>query len=270
MAVFSKGGGVSKYSKLSPGKTGGKLLQWSLDARRAIILYRRLKAGQIELPDMPWPFYVEPDAPVDKNIQKFRKKLKGNSAESRLESDNLMYPDSLNKDRTKIEDAIWIIDLDDNTGKNKVVKLPFIPKELEYNSESTFVAIKPMGRNTPGYHFTGAEDKLEFEIDWHSFDDNREDVINNCRLLESLSKGDGYISSPHRIMIQWGNDDKLFRDHVFIVLAAPYRMVQFNKAQMDKFGNITTTAMLPVQAYQKVSLARIASANLTYNDIRQL
>ena len=71
-------------------------------------------------------------------------------------------------------------------------------------------------------------------------------------------------------MIQWGYEDKLFRNHTFIVLSAPYRLVQFNKAQMDKYGNIITTAMLPVQAYQKVTLARITSYNLSYSEIQQL
>ena len=89
-----------------------------------------------------------------------------------------------------IEDFVAIIDIDAGgvDQGTDIIKLPFIPKELNYNSESTFVAVKPIGANNPRYQFTGAEDKLEFEIDWYSFDEDRRDVITNCRKIESLSK----------------------------------------------------------------------------------
>lgn len=167
------------------------------------------------------------------------------------------------------EDFITIIDID-ALGPNKgirYIKLPFIPKEMAWNSETSYVAIKPMGRNNPKYHYTGGEDKLEFEIDWHSFDSSREDVIRNCRAIEALSKGDGYSNPPHRVMIQWGWQNILFRDIIFIITSAPYRLTQFNKSQKDSIG-VVDTAMLPIQAYQKVTLARITTKNLTSNEIQ--
>lgn len=270
MAVFGGGSPVSKLSKITPNAQVGKLMQWSLDARRAIILYRRLKAGQVDLPDAPWPFYVEPDAPVDKDIEKSRETLK----EARKYKERVLDPNTrtvrIIDPSEAVEDYISIIDIDYGGvyGKGiREIKLPFIPKEVEYNSESTFVAIKPVGRNNPGYHYTGAEDKIEFEIDWHSMDNSRTDVINKCRMIEALTKADGYSGPPHRVCLHWGEQNKLFRDHIFVVLSAPYRLTQFNKAQLNAKGNIERTAMLPIQAYQKVTLARVTSDNLTFNQI---
>ena len=168
-----------------------------------------------------------------------------------------------------LSDGVSIIDIDAN-GFNKgteIIKLPFIPKELNYNTESNFAAIRPIGSNTPRYHFTGAEDKLEFEIDWHSLEENRMDVITKCRKLESLAKADGYNGPPHRVILQWGESNLLFADHVFQVIAAPYRLVQFSNGHIGSNKLLKTTNMYPVQAYQKVTLARISSNNLSKLDI---
>jgi hypothetical protein len=167
-----------------------------------------------------------------------------------------------------IEESISIIDLDSN-GPDKgyrVITLPFIPRELNWNSDSNFVAIKPIGRNNPKFHYTGSEDNLEFEIDWHSFDNNRDDVIRNCRIIEALSKGDAYNNPPHRVLLKWGSEDVLFKDMVFLVTSAPYKLTHFNKAQFLN-NRLQKTAMLPKQAIQKVTLARITSNNLSSKDI---
>lgn len=176
--------------------------------------------------------------------------------------------DSKSYSITALQDSITIIDIDaEGINKGlKYIKLPFIPKEINWNSTSNFVGIKPIGRNNPKYHFTGSEDQVEFEIDWHSFDIDREDVIRNCRVLEALSKGDGYNNPPHRVLLQWGWEDILFRDVIFIVIAAPYKLNRFNKGQLDN-GEVVSTALLPIQATQKVTLARITSHNLSSKEI---
>ena len=171
-----------------------------------------------------------------------------------------------------VKDYVAIIDKDYNgidEGYRTII-LPFIPRELDYRCESTFVAIGPIGRNNPFYHFTGSEDRLEFEIDWCSFDEGRKDVITNCRRIEALSKADGYRSSPHKVMLKWSRDEILFQDHLFIVLDASYRLVQFNKSQLNKSGNLDYTSMLPVQAYQKIVLGRITEKNLTKLEIEKV
>lgn len=241
------------------------LVQWSLDARRSLIFFRRVKGDQIF-------GGTEPNTRDHEMITPYRDTIKDKPRESVAPNVAVHSKFTPNTQRQKLDDYIAIIDLD-SKGPDKgyeVIKLPFVPRELSYNSESTFAAIKPMGRNTPLYHFTGSEDKLEFEIDWYAHDWGRREVIEKCRKIEALSKADGYTHSPHRVKLMWGKDDVLFGDHEFIVIAAPYKLSNFNKGNINANGNIESTYMLPIQAYQNVTLARISSTSLTSIDIQRI
>ena len=254
---------VGAYAKWSPSPVGQQIIQWSLDARRAIILGKRAVGGVLIGHDGPntrrQPQFEQAQQEI---IVKQGKVVSEPS--TRLHSFKTTIGAEL------VEDYVAIIDIDVN-GYNKghrVIKLPFIPTELNYNTDSTFAAIKPIASNNAKYHYTGAEDRLEFEIDWHSNSESREDVITNCRLLEALSKGDGYNNPPHRVMVQWGTNDVLFKDMIFVVTNASYRLLNFNKAQINQqSGKVERTNMLPIQAYQRVSLARVTSTNLLKKEI---
>lgn len=261
----------SEYHTYIPPRPVRKGIEWSLDARRVAIFFRRLQATGEGPADIKVVGTFSPNTSDHSIITPVHDELE-------RKKDNLRFGETSNNSITQesikpykgniIEDYVSIIDLDaerDDKGIEEII-LPFIPKELAYNSESTFVAIKPIGANNPRYQFTGAEDKLEFEIDWLSTNDNREDVIRNCRKLEALSKADGYRRGPHRVILQWGAKDILFSQHVFIITAAPYRMTQFSKGHMTG-GVLRETNMMPVQAYQKVTLARITSKNLSKLEI---
>lgn len=185
-----------------------------------------------------------------------------------------IYPDGFPKEKFNQKPqphTVSIIDLGDGSPnqERETIDLLTIPRELNWNSESNYAVIRPLGRNNPWYHFTGSEDKLEFEIDWYSVERNREDVIKSCRKLEALSKTDGYGANPHKVLLKWGNDDKLFSGMRFIVKAAPYRLTHFNGYQrQDK--QIVSTQLLPIQAYQKMILLRVTDYNLNYEDIRRV
>lgn len=142
------------------------------------------------------------------------------------------------------------------------LSIPFVPRELQVNPESNFVGISSFGRNNPFYQFTGAEDTLTFEIDWISTDNSREDVITYCRWIEALTKGDDYNDTPHRVILVWGNDNKLFKDHKWLVTAAPYKLMNFNRGYM-KGDEYINTHMLPSRAIQNVTLKRITDTNLS-------
>lgn len=154
----------------------------------------------------------------------------------------------------RIDRDISIID----TVSGKSVKLPFVPRELKYTPEANWKAIASMGRNNPLYHFTGGEDTLEFEIDWFAQKENRTDVLLNCKWLESLSKNDAYENPPPPVILHWNKD--MFSDSLWIVHAAPYRMLDFQAHKN----------MLPQQAYQQVTLKRITETNLTRAQIQSL
>ena len=174
--------------------------------------------------------------------------------------------------RNNIVDSISLVDIDfkpedqSSRGYRKMI-FPFVPRELSYSPESRFVGIATMGRNTPFFQFTGSEDTLNLEIDWFSSQLDRQDVINSCRWVESLSKSNGYDDPPHRVKLVWGEDDILFRDFIWLVVSAPYISSDFVKAYRDpSSGEIVRVGMLPQQALQKITLKRISSHNLRTED----
>lgn len=258
---------VQVYNVIPMKAGANKIVEWSLQARRAIVLGRRLAGGAIFGPKDPNVREHSIIDPYAADLVERREEIKP-AAANVVEHLDMAH----NKDQIVLSDFVAIIDIDAE-GYNKgyeTIKLPFIPKELNYGAESNYATIKPIGRNTPKYHFTGSEDILEFEIDWHSLDSDRRDVITKCRRIESLSKADGYDGDPHRVMLKWGAADILFEDHIFIVLSAKYRLTQFSKGYLDKKGNIVNNYMLPVQAYQTVRLGRVSSYNLTKNAIEHV
>ena len=141
-------------------------------------------------------------------------------------------------------------------GWEKIV-LPTVPLELEYDPNPNWAVIASIGRNAPFYHYVGSEDSLSFKIDWYSKEDHRQDVIFYCRWLEARSKANSYYEDPHRIILVWGNDDLLFKDSVWIVAKATYKLSQFVKNR----------GMLPQQAYQEVTFKRVLKHNSDYPQI---
>ena len=169
---------------------------------------------------------------------------------------------------------ITIVDMDYNDPEDDSKRyfyrldLPFVPREVSYTPDSNFVGIASMGRNTPHYHFTGAEDTLEFTIDWHSNQRDRQDVIFNCRWMEALSKNDAYEGRPHRLSIFWGEDDKLWNNDYWLLTAAPYKLQNFNRGYTDpNTGEFVKTSMLPMQAYQTCTFKRVTVSNRTTKQI---
>jgi len=261
----------TNYHTFIPPKPVSQVIQWSMDARRAIVFFRRVK-NVGEDPDIKIFGTFSPDTrdhsiitPYSKELEEKRKipVLGENSPD--VSGHSKFVPNK----GLELRDYISIIDLDAKGKDNQyeVIRLPFIPKELEYNCESAFATIQPMGRNNPIYHYTGSQDKLEFEIDWYAFDWGRRQVIENCRRIESLTKADGYTGDPHRVKLMWGKENVLFSDHEFIVLSAPYRLSNFNKGNINLQGQLESTYMLPIQAYQTITLGRITRNNLTKVEI---
>lgn len=128
--------------------------------------------------------------------------------------------------------------------------LQTIPQSLDYDPDSSWVAIASPGRNNPLYHYTGSEDTLEFTITWFANDDDREDVLKKCKWLESLTKNNGYDEKPHAIQFIFG---QLFTEAKWIVSNAKYKMSLFHR----------DLGMLPQLASQEVCLKRITDTNRT-------
>lgn len=151
------------------------------------------------------------------------------------------------------------------------IELQVRPQSLDFKGETTWASIKSMGRNTPMYHYTGAEDTLQFNTSWFRVDSgNPDEVVNKCRLLEAWSKADGYKSAPPILMIQWGDDeaDSLFKDHLYILISATYTLSNFcSKAHAHNFAFYSDGKLYPNSATQELIFKRVSGSNISYGDI---
>lgn len=160
------------------------------------------------------------------------------------------------------------------------LELQTYPEKVSFQGESSWAVINSMGRNTPMYHFTGAETIIQMNISWFCDDPtNPADVIAKCKLLEAWSKGNGYISAPPILKLNWG-DSELFKDELFILTAATYELSnwrgsvkQYDKKSKKlvlpniKGSNYVDTNLLPAMATQELIFRRVSAHNLTHNDI---
>lgn len=152
------------------------------------------------------------------------------------------------------------------------------PNQLEFRGETSWAAIKSMGRNTPMYHFTGAEDIVQFNITWYCDDPNHlDEVVNKCRFLEAWTKANGYQASPPVIRIQWGNSN-IFEDQLFILTSATYTLSNFNdyvrvNGKNKEAGTVRGELsakdgkLLPGSATQELIFKRVSATNLSWEDI---
>jgi len=188
--------------------------------------------------------------------------------ESRQEGQKVKFEEPLRADI----DKITIFDLDVKTAKvgerkYQYLELPFIPDEVNMDPSSTFKAIASPGRNNPHYHYSGSEDTLEFTVQWFAKQEDRKDVIQNCRWLEALTKADGYSEDPHRVRIMWGRNATLFDKDQWLLVHAPYKLSQFINGYKGKQGDFVSTDLLPQMAEQKLTFKRVARTNRTAKEI---
>lgn len=151
------------------------------------------------------------------------------------------------------------------------------PSTIEFKGETSWAAIKSMGRNTPMYHYTGAEDVIQFNISWYATDEaNPDEVINKCRFLETWTKANAYQAAPPVIRIQWGSgtsvtEGDLFKGQLFILTSATYTLKNFSDSIRAKTGGkfvkLVSKGLYPVVATQELIFKRVSATNLNYGDI---
>lgn len=195
---------------------------------------------------------------------------------SAIEPDQLPYKDN----QTHTQTLNWlrehnnqIIIYNTSATPYEYIVLQNRPTQADFKGETSWATIKSMGRNTPIYQYTGAEDTLQFNISWFCTNrDNPDEVINKCRLLESWSKSDGYKAAPPILNIQWGNnvEDHMLVNHDYILISATYTLRNFNNGARE----VVTTGigrmdfkLWPAVATQELIFKRVSSGNLTYEDI---
>lgn len=189
-----------------------------------------------------------------------------------LEERKIKYDKRNNESLTKKRIQIYNISSDPIT----YLDLQTYPEKVSFQGESTWAVINSMGRNTPMYHFTGAESIIQLNISWYCDDPaNPADVIAKCKLLEAWSKGNGYISAPPILKLNWG-DSELFKDELFILTAATYELSNW-RGSVKQYDRKTKelvlpkgyvdTNLLPAMATQELIFRRVSATNLTHGDI---
>ena len=175
--------------------------------------------------------------------------------------------------RPRTDESILIVN--ECVSPAQAIVLQTVPKELDFQNESTWAVIHSIGRNTPMYHYTGAESVIQMNISWYCNDkQNPEEVVAKCRLLEAWTKANGYNAAPPVLKIQWGSSD-LFKDHLFILTAATYKLSNWRAGVMVRTGNnkwatpqgYEKPKMYPATATQELIFRRVSAKNLNYDDI---
>lgn len=151
-----------------------------------------------------------------------------------------------------------------------------VPKEIEFQNESNWAIINSMGRNTPMYHFTGAESVIQMNISWYCNDKaNPQEVVTKCRLLEAWTKANAYKASPPLLKIQWGRSE-LFNNQFFVLTSATFKLANWRAeakiwdSKSKKYvmpEGYVDPGMYPSTATQELIFRRVSATNLSYEDI---
>ena len=140
------------------------------------------------------------------------------------------------------------------------------PDEIQITPHSTWAAVTSMGRNDPFRMYTGSEDTLTFDINWYCNDpNNRGEVVTKCRLLESWTKADGYVSAPPVLQLIWGQSD-LFKDTYWILESASYKLTHFQNLA-NRGGTYVNLGLYPNYATQTLIFKKVSGFNRRWSDI---
>lgn len=136
------------------------------------------------------------------------------------------------------------------------VEIQFMPKELSPVRKSDWAEIAIVGRNNPFNQYTGGSNSLSLELDFVSTEENREDVVEKCRMIESWSINDGYDKPPQVIRLTWG---KLFKEkEVWVIRNVNTNYSMFSPAH----------GMLPTMATMTIELAMDTQTNRKTGDVQ--
>jgi len=194
----------------------------------------------------------------------------------KIESSRQSHGQVLPQGRKPFKSYIYIIQIKSNK-IYETIQLPFIPKVLDWDIKTDLNAIMSLGRNNPSdFHFTGAEDTLEFEIDWFfttgSSDDSeyRKSAMNNALKLVSWAKADGYTSSPLPINLIWGPETFLIPQKGITMYTSDYKsnifindlwVIKSIKGKLEEFYK--PMSLLPQRVTQTITLEKMAPTNPT-------
>lgn len=105
------------------------------------------------------------------------------------------------------------------------LRLQVAPAEIKSVRKLIAPAILPIGANNPVYNPVGGNTDVTFDLYFYVDRENREDVIEKIRWIESLTYNNGSHTTYENVLILWGD---LFRGRKFILKTVETTMSLFS------------------------------------------
>lgn len=140
------------------------------------------------------------------------------------------------------------------------LEFQFYPKGIAVSRNIDLAELKIVGRNFPDYQYMSGATEITFDVDILAAREDRQDVIEKCRFLESLGANDGYTRPAQNVFLVFG---KLFQNRGgqrWVVKRWNYNMTLFDK-EYDNY---------PRMARGTLTLALNPRSNLRTAQIRRV
>jgi len=98
--------------------------------------------------------------------------------------------------------SLYIVSLNN---PDERMEIQFVPQKLQIDSTANHAKIEVVGRNNPLYHYTTGEDNLNLILDLYADDDDKLNVIQRVRWLQSLRYNDGISRRKKNVMLIFGD-----------------------------------------------------------------
>lgn len=136
------------------------------------------------------------------------------------------------------------------------LELQFMPENLTWSRNARLSNIAVVGRNNDLLQYTGGEDKLTFDIDFYSDEENRRDVMRKVNFLKSLAMSDGGFGAARNFKIVMG---KFFTTEVWSMNSVVSTYSNYH--QLYDY--------LPVRASVKLTMTLDPKYNRRIRDVRK-
>jgi len=147
----------------------------------------------------------------------------------------------------------WIVSLEEG---GRRLAIQYVPNEFLWTRKPAISEVQIVGRNVPKHHYTGGKKELKFELDFYSVVEERDDVIEKVRWLESLTYNDGPSADIERVKVIFGT---LYKDEVWVIQDVESNIQFFEKENF-----------LPQQAFVNLTLLLDAASTINPNfDVRK-
>ncbi len=137
------------------------------------------------------------------------------------------------------------------------LEVQFFPPSINVSRAIDLAELKIVGRNFPEYQYLSGSTEVSFELDFVAQNEDRKDVLEKCRWIESLGANDGYSRPAQDVILVFGS---MFRGKRFVVKSWNYRLTRYDKE----------FELYPRRAVGTIVLAENPRTNLRTSQIRRV